>query len=344
MKAIRYHGPKDMRYEDVEIPKIKDDEALIKVKSASLCGTDLEVYHGTMAYVAEKLTAIPFIPGHEWGGEIVELGKNVKNFKIGDKVSGECSIGCRECKNCLLGNYNRCLYRRETGLLNKEGGFAEYIAFPYQFLHKSETLSFDELSLIEPVGVSVYCTKTVKVTPSDYVAVTGPGPIGLFAVQAAKAYGAKGVLLTGTRDERLELGKKLGADIVVNVKKENLSDIAKDFTGGELFDVVLESSGNISAIDDIEKMIKPMGRIGIMGLFSGKKGAFNLDKLVIENITIYGTLGSPNVWDESISLIENKKINAKALITHKLPLKEFEKGLEMMEKRLDNSVKIVLEP
>lgn len=344
MKAIRAYGVKDFRYEDVAIPFMNDDEVLIKVKAAGICGTDLEIYNGTMFYILQGLTKLPIIPGHEWAGEVVESGKNVKEFNIGDRVSGECTIGCRECEYCFRGFYNQCPNRRETGILNKDGGFAEYISFPKQFLHKCNELEFEEAAFIEPTGISLYCIKTVGVGADDFVAILGAGPIGLFAVQVAKAYGAKGVLITGTRPERLKIAKELGADCVVNIREENLKEIAKDFTRGKLFDVILEASGNPSITSDIESIIKPRGRVGIMGLFNGTKGSFTLDKLVVENITIYGTLGSPNVWEEAIMLLETKKVKAKPLITHIFRLEEYKKGLELMEKKDKSLIKACLIP
>lgn len=344
MKAIRVHGPREVRYEDVPDPQVGADDVLIKVKAAGLCGTDLEVYHGDMVYISQGLTSLPMIPGHEWSGEVIGWGHNVSEFKIGDRVSGECTLGCRSCDYCLKGYYNQCPNRRETGLLNKEGGFAELISFPRYFLHKCNALSFEESALTEPTGIAVYGVKSVGVNPHDYVAVLGPGPIGLFAVQVAKAYGAKGVLLTGTREERLSLGREIGADCTVNVKKDDLKMIAQEFTKGHMFNVVLEATGKPSVIEDMETLIRPRGRVGLMGLFSGQRGSFKLDKLVVENITIYGTLGSPAVWDESISLLESGKVKAKPLISHRMKLAEFEKGLKIMEQRKENVMKVILTP
>ena len=134
MKAIRIHGPKDVRFEEVPIPKVGPDDLLIRVKAAGLCGTDLELYDGTMFYITSGITKLPLIPGHEWSGEVVELGANVSEFSIGDKVTGECSVGCRSCPYCIRGWYNQCPFRTETGLLNRDGGFAEYISFSRYFL------------------------------------------------------------------------------------------------------------------------------------------------------------------------------------------------------------------
>jgi len=344
MKAIRVYGARDIRYEEVDMPKVGADDVLIRIRAAGLCGTDLEVYDGTMFYLTSGMTSLPFTLGHEWSGEVVELGANVSEFAIGDRVTGECSVGCRSCLNCMRGWYNQCQYRTETGPLNRDGGFAEYISFPAQFLHKCNEMVFDEAAFIEPTGIALYATKLAKVTPEDYVAVMGPGPIGLFAVQTAKAYGARKVILVGTRESRLEVGRSLGADVTVNVSEESLVDKVSEATNGHMVDVVLEAVGKPSVWDDIASIVAPRARVAMTGLFAGQKCSVDFDPIVINNITILGSLGGPGIWDEAIDLHQRGKITAAPLITHRLPLSEFVKGIEIMRNRTDNAIKVVLEP
>lgn len=344
MKAIRVHGPKDIKFEEVPMPKVGPDDVLIKVKAAGLCGTDLEVYDGTMFYITSGATSLPFIPGHEWSGDVVELGSNVTEFSLGDKVTGECSVGCRACKLCIKGWYNQCPDRTETGLLNRDGGFAEYISFPKHFLHKCNRMEYGESAFIEPTGIALYPTKLTKVCPEDYVAVMGPGPIGLFAVQTAKVYGARKVILVGTRDSRLEVGKQLGADATVNVRNENLAEKVKEITDGHMVDVVIEAVGKSAVWNDIVSILAPRARVGMTGLFGGQKCTVDFDPLVVNNVTIFNTLGGPSIWAEAIDLHERGLITAKPLITHRLPLSEFEKGIDIMRNRTDNAIKVVLEP
>ncbi len=344
MKAIRYHGPRDVRYEDVDMPRVGPDDVLIRVRAAGLCATDLEVYDGEMFYFTSGMTRVPIIPGHEWSGEVVETGAEVTEFKVGDRVTGECSVGCRSCAFCLRGWYNQCPNRTETGLLNRDGGFAEFISFPRFFLHKCNGMEYDEAAFIEPTGVALYPTKLTGVCPEDYVAVMGPGPIGLFAVQTAKAYGARAVVLAGTRDDRLEVGRKVGADAVVNVRTESLVERVRELTGGRMIDVVIEATGNTAVWDDIVSILAPRARVAITGLFGGKTCAVDFDPLVVNNITILGTVGGPSCWDEAISLHERGLVTARPLITHHLPLSRFVEGIEIMRNRTDHAIKVVLEP
>jgi len=344
MKAIRYHGPRDMRLEEVDEPDVGPDDVLIRVRAAGLCGTDLEVYDGVMFYFTSGMTYTPITTGHEWAGEVVQLGSNVSGFAVGDRVTGECSAGCLKCRYCTRGWYNQCPNRTETGLLNREGGFAEYISFPRTFLHRCNGMELDEAAHIEPTGVALYATKLAQTCPGDCVAVMGPGPIGLFAVQTAKAYGARQVILVGTRESRLEIGRSLGADVTVNIRKESLAERVTEATNGHMVDVVIEAVGKPAVWDDIASIVAPRARIAMTGLFAGEKCAVDFDPLVINNISILGSLGGPSCWDEAIDLHERGAVSAKPLITHRLPLESFGEGIEIMRNRTDNAIKVVLEP
>ena len=136
MKAIRNHGPQDCRLEEVPIPSMGPEDVLIRVRACGICATNLEIFDGTMYFLTHGLARTPFTPGHEWSEEVVEFGRNVSGFDVGDTVCGECSVGCRQCMYCKRGRYNLCPDRTETGILNRDGGFAEYISFPFHYLHR----------------------------------------------------------------------------------------------------------------------------------------------------------------------------------------------------------------
>jgi L-iditol 2-dehydrogenase len=223
MKAIRIHGPKKVEYDDVPMPRVGPDQVLVRVRAAAICATDIELYDGTMFYITNGMAQLPLIPGHEWSGEVVEVGDNAHEFAVGDRVVGECSIGCRQCDDCRRGWYHLCRNRAETGLIKQDGAFAEYISFPRFFLHKVNGLNYESATFIEPTGVALNPTKTAKVCPEDYVAVMGPGAIGLFAIQTARAYGAKKVILVGCSDPRLleGQGRMTFANFQRDVKKSD---------------------------------------------------------------------------------------------------------------------------
>jgi threonine dehydrogenase-like Zn-dependent dehydrogenase len=309
-----------------------------------ICGTDIELYDGTMFYITSGMTSLPLTPGHEWSGEVVEVGDEVAEFQVGDRVVGECSVGCGNCPTCLRGWYNQCPSRTETGILGRDGGFAEYLTFPEAFLHKCNELEYEQSAFIEPTGVALAATKLAQISPDDVAAVVGDGPIGLFAAQTVKAYGARKVILLGAIDSRLEVGRQLGVDAVINVKTENVVERVKEVTDGHMIDAFVEAVGHPSGWDVIASTFAPRARIAMTGLTGGKPYALDFDPLVVGNVTIFGSLGGPSVWDEAIDLHRRGLVTARPLITHNLPLDSFVEGIEILRTRRDNAIKIVLNP
>lgn len=344
MKAVQIHGHHDARYEEVADPTLGDDDVLVRVKAAGICGTDIELYDGDMFYLTSGMASLPLIPGHEWSGEVVEVGTNVSGFEPGDRPTGECTVGCMQCDYCRRDWYNQCPNRTETGILNRSGGFAEYISFPRQFLHRCNGLEFDDAAFIEPTGIALYPVKLANVTPADYVAVMGPGPIGLFTVQVLRAYGARKIILVGTRDDRLEVGRSVGADATVNVRTENLVEKVREATDGHMVDVVVEAVGKPSVWNDIVSIIAPRARVAMTGLFAGETCEVDFDPLVVNNVTILGCLGSPNLWEEAISLHDRGLVSSQPLITHRLALSQFEEAVDIVRERRDGAIKAVLRP
>jgi len=344
MRAFRIYGAHCGRYEEFPDPPIGPGDVLLRVRAVAACGTDLEIYQGTMFYFTSGLAEYPIIPGHEWSGEVIEVGHNVSDVRAGDKVVGECTVACGHCAYCRLGWYNQCPHRRETGILNLDGGFADRMCYPASFLHKFDRLSFEEAALCETTAIAVYAVKQVDVCPADHVVVLGPGPVGLQALQAAKAYGARKVVVVGGRASRRELALKLGADAVIDPRQQDLEQETLKATDGRKFDVIIEATGNPAVARDMIRIVRPRGRIAVVGLFNSQMGEIDLDALVVNNITIKGSLGSPGVWEETIHLLESGQIRATPLITHRRPLSEAAEVLAMMAERRPNLIKAVLLP
>jgi 2-desacetyl-2-hydroxyethyl bacteriochlorophyllide A dehydrogenase len=344
MKAFRIDGARSATYQELPDPVIGPDEALLRVRAVAACGTDLEIYQGTMFYFTSGLAHYPVIPGHEWSGEVIAVGEKVRNVRPGDKVVGECTVACGRCEFCRRGWYNQCPNRRETGILDLAGGFADTMCYPAAYLHVFEVLSFEEAALCETTAISVYAVKLVETCPADRVAVLGSGPIGLQAVQAAKAYGARQVVAIGGRASRRALARELGADATIDPRRQDVEQETLRVTEGRKFDVVIEATGNPAVTADLLRIVRPRGRIALVGLFNSQKGEIDLDALVVNNITIRGSLGSPNVWPETLHLLETGAIRAGPLITHRRPLPEALQVLHMMEQRQPDLVKAVLVP
>jgi L-iditol 2-dehydrogenase len=345
MKAIRLHGPQDARYEDVADPRPGPDDVLVKVKAVAICGTDIELFDGTMFYLTSGLARYPFIPGHEWSGEVVEAGENARDdFKPGDAVVGECSIGCRQCPRCLAGRYNLCANRRETGLLGQPGGMAEYISFPRFFLHHVEGLPFEQAAFIEPTGIAVNPARKTRITPADRVAVMGPGPIGLFAVQVARAYGARQVVLVGGQDARLRAGLDVGAHAVVDYRAGDVAGQVREVTEGEMVDVVIEAVGRKSVWPMIASIVAPGARVAMTGLFAGEICDVNFDPLVVQEVSVFGSLGAPGLWPECISLHRQGRVRTDRIITHRMALADFAEAIETARSQKGDAIKVLLTP
>lgn len=345
MFAVKIYGPRSTRVEEVPIRPPGLGEALIRVMAAGLCGTDYELYTGEMTYIRQGLSQLPMIPGHEWAGVVEQLGDGVTEFAPGEKVTGECTVNCGQCFFCARGNASQCVNRTETGVMNREGGFAQYITFPVSHLHRFHRISFEEAALIEPTAVALYALLRGKVTPLDNVMVTGPGPVGLQAAQIAKnVFGAKRVILTGTRSDRLQRALDYGLDGCVNIREEDLESRIRALTGGEMIDAVIEESGGATVFEDIKKVINPLGRVVLNGFFGAKTAAIDWDFVTTREIQLLGSLGSAHVWDDVIRMLDEGKIQTQSLISHVLSLSEFEKGLDIMTNRRDNVCKIIFKP
>jgi L-iditol 2-dehydrogenase len=259
-------------------------------------------------------------------------------------VTAEVSIGCGECDLCKRGWYNQCPQRTETGLLNRDGGFAEYIVMPARSVFATDPLSFAHGATIEPTGIALAPTKLARVCPDDYVVVMGDGPIGLFMVQTARAYAARKVILIGSLPERLAAGRALGADVTIDYRAGGVADRVRDATNGHGADVVLEAVGQPSVWENIVSILAPRARVVMTGLFAGQACPVLWDPLVVKNITIMGSVGAPNCWAECIDLHRRGVIRTEGIITHRLPLTKFVDGVEMVRHRTDGAIKLILEP
>ena len=338
MKSIRIHGANDVRFEEVARKAPGADDVLIRVRATGICGTDVEIRDGTMAYFTRGMASYPVTPGHEWVGDIVELGRNVEGFNVGDRVVGECSVGCMRCSRCMAGQYHQCQNRSETGILNRDGGFAEYITFPALFLHRiSKDVDLRAAALVEPTAIAFNGVKAAAVTPEDFVAIHGDGPIGLLILQCARAFGAKRIAVIGATPARLALAKTLGADHVLDAMR---TDVTARFQDLGLPDVSIEATGIPAAAATAIKTTKSGGRVVLQGLFGGRLlDSFDLDQIVINDLTVRGALGSPNIWPYVISLIESGRVDPLKIVTHRINLQDFDSGIRLVTSR--EGIKVV---
>ncbi len=340
MKAVRIHGARDLRTDQIAQPVPGAGEVLIRVRATGICGTDVEIHDGTMAYFTRGMASYPITPGHEWVGDVVSLGQGVSGFDAGDRVVGECSVGCMSCEICKSGAYHRCPDRTETGILNRDGGFAEYLVFPALFLHKlSPEVDVRAAALVEPTAVALNGVMTAKVTPTDFLAIHGDGPIGLLILMVARVYGAAKIAVVGATPDRLALARELGADAVIDANRE---DVAARLTEEGPPDVSIEATGIPQAAAAAMQSTRPGGRVVLLGLFAGRLlNGFDLDQIVISDLTVRGAVGSPNIWPDTIRLIESGQVDPLKIVTHSVPLDAFREGLELVTTRA--GIKVVVE-
>jgi L-iditol 2-dehydrogenase len=349
MKAAVLHAFNDVRVEEREVPLPGPDEVLVNVEACGICGTDIKIItHG----MPNQPPMGEFIIGHEYAGTIVALGDTVDEFTVGDRVAVEIHKGCGRCRNCIMGDYTACLNygnlrkgHRANGF-TANGGFAEYAVNHVNTLSKlPDHISFDESTIITTAGSSIFAIDMAGgYIAGDSIVVLGPGPIGLMAVQCAKALGAGQVILTGTREERLEVGKQYGADHVINVKNEDGVKKVLELTHGLGADLVLECAGGQNSLQQAIEMVRKGGKISIAAFYKQPITA-DISMAVRNGVNLYTIRGEGRLnVHRAMSLMDQKKITGKPLITHTFALEKINEALATYVERRDGAMKVVVHP
>lgn len=355
MKAWVLGDPDQLSLVEKPVPQPGAAEVLVRIDAIAVCATDLEIIHkGPPAQIQGGLPFNKnFTPGHEYMGTVVKLGPGVDEYKVGDRVTVEVHAGCGRCERCREGMYTACLnYGKNYGEMNKghrangfttDGGFAQYAINSINTLaHVPADMSDEEATLIVTAGTAMYgLDVTAGLIAGQSVVVMGPGPIGLMGVAVAKALGASEVILTGTRDNRLEMGRKLGADYTVNVTKEDSVEAVRRYTNGGAH-YVLECSGAPNAVNDAAKMLKRGGRI-CLAAFPSEPVPVDIANLVRNNIYLYGIRGEgKSATHRAAALMAQKRFDARMIHTHTFPLEEVPTALRYARERIDDAIKVVV--
>jgi threonine 3-dehydrogenase len=323
--------------EDVPEPKTGINDVLIRVDRTGICGTDLHVYDWNAW--ARQTIPIPLVVGHEFVGEVVEVGSNVADFQPGDIVSAEGHVVCGRCRNCLAGRRHLCKDTRGIGV-NRPGAFAEYIAVPMTNVwHHKGDIDRDVASIFDPFGNAVHTALTFNVLGED-VLVTGAGPIGIMAAAVVKHSGARFVVITDTNEYRLDLARRMGVTLALNIRDETLRDAQKRLGMKEGFDVGLEMSGNPAAFRDMIENMCHGGKIAMLGIPS-EQIDINWNTVIFNMLTIKGIYGREmyETWYKMTVMLESG-LDIRPVITHRCHYTEFEKGFEAMH--TGQSGKVVL--
>jgi L-iditol 2-dehydrogenase len=339
MKVAMYYNNNDIRIEEMPIPKIDDNEILVKVQVCGICGSDVMEWY--------RIKKAPKVLGHEMAGDIVKIGKNVKKFKVGDRIFVSHHVPCNSCNFCKNGQHTLCKTLHSTNFY--PGGFAEYLKVPEINIDRGvfilpKEISYEEGAFIEPLACVVRGLRIAKMEKNQTVLVLGSGVAGLLNIKLAKAIGAGKIFATDIDDYRLKTAKKMGADFVINAK-DNVPEKIKKHNNGNLANLVILCAGVKSAA---RQAMNSVGKGGTILLFAptepGVEIPFPMFDLWNKQVKIVSTYaGAPRDLEEAIELLKNKKVKVKDMITHRFPLSKAEEGFKIAAKAKD-SIKIIIIP
>jgi len=344
MKAVVKTKLGDGAVELLEVPKPTPSygQALVEVKAAGVCGSDIHFFRGRYDHLLNP----PVILGHEFSGVVAELGPGVDGLAVGTRVTVETHAKvCGRCRFCNTGQYNLCMQRVAFGY-GTNGAFTDHVAVPANRAHVLPVnVSFEEGALTEPTAVVHHALiDRTPLIPGSTMAILGPGPIGLLTLQMAENLGISRSIVTGLSSDRirLDLAKRLGADVVIDVEKEDPVERVRGLTGGLGADIVFETSGSAPAMRQAIQMVRNGGQITRIGHGAGEMRV-DLDPITVRQITLQGTFSHTwGNWEGALQAISSGKVSVKDLITHRFPISEWKKSFELMEKQ--ESVKIILFP
>lgn len=342
MKAVmKTERAKGIVIKDVAIPKIKDNEVLVKVKAAGICGTDIHLYHWNQW--CENVNAKnPMIIGHEYCGEVVEVGTAVKSLKVGDLVAAEPHIPCGVCYQCMTGNQHVCQDMKIIGV-HDDGAFAEYTVLPEVCAWKLDKNTDPAIgALYEPFGIAVHGLMADQVGGMPVV-ILGCGPLGCFATGVAKAFGASKVFAVDIKPSRLEWAKQMGADYTINPAVDNLEEIVISETGGMGAGAVIELSASEAALQSGLKVLRKSGWVSLVGLHSKNVSMDLVNGVIYKEAKLYGITGRHmyKTWYAADELIKAGMVKVENIITHRFPLEKIEEAIQLAES--GNAGKIIID-
>jgi threonine 3-dehydrogenase len=329
MKALVKSKPeRGLWMEDIATPEVGHNDVLIKIRRTAICGTDIHIFQWDDW--ASKTIPVPLAIGHEFCGEVVECGSEVKGFKLGDRVSAEGHITCGVCRNCRAGRRHLCMNTVGVGV-NRSGAFAEYLSVPAFNVFKLPDTTSDEMaSILDPLGNAVHTALSFDLVGED-VLITGAGPIGIMAVAICRYAGARHVVITDINDYRLDLARKMGASAALNVISETLDDTMRELGMEEGFDVGMEMSGNPQAFRDMLRTMHHGGKIAILGI-PPEEMSIDWTNVIFKGLVLKGIYGREmfETWYKMSSMLQSG-LNIEPIITHRFDVDDFQAGFDLME-------------
>lgn len=340
-RAAYMTGLNKIELRDIEMPVIKDDEVLVKIEYVGICGSDSEYLE--TGKIGDFIVEGDFILGHECAGEVVELGSEVTDLELGDKVALEPGITCGECEFCKTGRYNLCPDVEFLATPPYHGCLVNYIAFPANMCFKlPENMSTKEGALVEPLSVGFHSAIQGKVTVGDSVVILGAGCIGLTALLASKAYGATDITVVDMMQKRLDFAMDLGATRVINASEANAVEVMDEITNGKGVDVVIETAGSKYTVQQTPYIVKRGGRIVLVGMASEDIFEFNFAKIMNKEASIESVFRYRNIYPKAIGAISQGIINVEGLVTHEFDFEDTAKAFDYVVNNKNDVVKALI--
>lgn len=342
MKAVLITGPGEAHLTDMDIPEIGPDDVLVRSHAVGICGSDVELYQGIRP---TGFYRYPIVPGHEWSGEIVGAGERVRSLMPGDKVVVEGFLSCGVCRNCRAGLTNLCEAGYDEIGFTRSGGMAEYVAVPARLVHTlPASASLEQAALLEPVSVVAHAFLRAQPQPGSSVVVIGDGNIGLLAVQVARLFNPSILVLLGSRNERLEMARHLGATHTVNLREADAEPLIQRLTGGHGADLIFEGGTRPAGVEQAFGLARRGGTVLLEGI-AGVGARVNLesDLFVLKHLSVYGIFGASSAaWSYAVQLFQAGLLNLAPLITHRYALADYQTALEAIIGRQPHLLKALL--
>lgn len=317
MKAAIMDGVNQMAVRQVPIPELEDDQLLIRIAYCGICATDYDNFTGISSFSKEGKIHFPLRWGHEWSGRVCAVGKKVTKFKVGDRVISESKITCGVCEACKSGKWYDCVNKRTIGTVGNAwpGGMAEYIVMPERnTLPVCENVSFQQAAALEAASIAMNGLRDLPIKDSC-VLITGSGPIGLSAIPLARTMGAKTVIIAARKKAKLDIAAQMGASHIINTTKTDLYEKLMRLTNGQLADIVLETSGEASFVENMVKLVRPGGSFSTISFYNRYISGFNMDDVVFNKISIYGRCGSHDCTSPLLEMMNDGRVNIDPTIT-----------------------------
>ena len=345
MRAFQIEAPGVVKEISVPVPEIAEDEVLFRIAYAGICATDYEILGGEMNLVKEGKIRYPVRFGHEYSGVVEKVGSKVTKYKPGDRVIGDALVTCGKCPACLEGRYGDCTQFRAVGTMYCwDGCFAEYMHMPERHLfHLPEGVSMKECALIEPSCVAYAGLKRGGDLKDKTIVIVGTGAIGMTAVALAKCFQPKKILLAGRTDSKLEIGRRLGATRLVNIRREELIEAVMQETDGKGADFIMETSGNLDMVNRSVRCAKYGGVVSYIGFYDRPAVDFPIDVVVSNKVTIAGIMSDSGAPEEVIALFAKYKMDMTPIISHIIGMDQLEEALIHPEKLPQPRIKVLVE-